>query len=165
MKHTKNILKSLLITVMALSLLAVSCKKDEGSGTPTDPTDTTITISAADLTSTLKGIEGTTKVDFSTMSDPSNGEANISGADAKFNDVKTELTTVFAGLANNTLVALTTDIESATQPSASSALVVTLTMTAKSGFQFASDMTGYGKGSKDGEITLKINITPSAAWN
>ena len=162
MKHTKNILKSLLITVMALSLLAVSCKKDEGGGTPTDPT---ITISAADLTSTLKGIEGTTKVDFSTMSDPSNGEANISGADAKFNDVKTELTTVFAGLASNNLVALTTDIESASQPSASSALVVTLTMTAKSGFQFASDMTGYGKGSKDGEITLKINITPSAAWN
>ena len=162
MKHTKNILKSLLITVMALSLLAVSCKKDEGGGTPTDPT---ITISAADLTSTLKGIEGTTKVDFSTMSDPSNGEANISDADAKFNDVKTELTTVFAGLASNNLVALTTDIESASQPSASSALVVTLTMTAKSGFQFASDMTGYGKGSKDGEITLKINITPSKAWN
>ena len=37
MKHTKNILKSLLITVMALSLLAVSCSKDEGGSKPTDP--------------------------------------------------------------------------------------------------------------------------------
>ena len=38
MKHTKNILKSLLITVMALSLLAVSCKKDEGEANlPTQP--------------------------------------------------------------------------------------------------------------------------------
>ena len=165
MKHTKNILKSLLITVMALSLLAVSCKKDEGGSKPTNPT--TVTISAADLTSTLKGIVGTTKVDFSTMSDPNNGEANIGGANAKFDDVKTELTTVFAGLANNNLVASTTDIESAQKPSDSAALVVTLTMTAKSGFQFASDITtkGYGKGSKDGEITLKINITPSAAWS
>ena len=165
MKHTKNILKSLLITVMALSLLSVSCSKDEGGSKPTNPT--TVTISAADLTSTLKGIEGTTKVDFSTMSTPQNGEANIGNADAKFNDVKNELTTIFTGLASNNLVALTTDIENAVQPSDSSALVVTLTMTAKSGFQFASDITttGYGKGSKDGEITLKINITPSSAWN
>ena len=164
MKHTKNILKSLLIMVMALSLLAVSCSKDEGGSKPTNPT--TVTISAADLTSTLKGIEGTTKVNFSTMSDPKDGEANIDSANAKFSDVKNELTTVFASLANNNLVALTTNIESAQQPSASSALVVTLTMTAKSGFQFASDITttGYGKGSKDGEITLKINITPTSAW-
>ena len=164
MKHTKNILKSLLITVMALSLLAVSCKKDEGGSKPTDPT--AVTISAADLTSTLKGIQGATKVNFSTMSDPNNGEANINGADTNFNDVKTELTTLFTGLANNNLVALTTDIESAKQPTADAALVVTLTMTAKSGFQFSSDITttGYGKGSKDGEITLKINITPTSAW-
>ena len=32
MKHTKNILKSLLITVMALSLLAVSCKNNDKTG-------------------------------------------------------------------------------------------------------------------------------------
>ncbi len=32
MKHTKNILKSLLITVMALPLLAVSCKNDDKTG-------------------------------------------------------------------------------------------------------------------------------------
>ena len=52
MKHTKNILKSLLITVMALSLLAVSCKKDEGGSKPTDPTP--ITIDAATLTAAIQ---------------------------------------------------------------------------------------------------------------
>ena len=49
MKHTKNILKSLLITVMALSLLAVSCKKDEGGSKPTAPS-TPITITADSIT-------------------------------------------------------------------------------------------------------------------
>ena len=43
MKHTKNILKSLLITVMTLSLLAVSCSKDEGGSKPTAPSTPTIT--------------------------------------------------------------------------------------------------------------------------
>ncbi|WP_158634368.1 hypothetical protein [Brachyspira aalborgi] len=47
MKHTKNILKSLLIMVMALSLLSVSCSKDEGSK-PTAPS-TPIKIDAAIL--------------------------------------------------------------------------------------------------------------------
>ena len=47
MKHTKNILKSLLITVMALSLLAVSCSKDEGgTKNPVKPTPITITADA-----------------------------------------------------------------------------------------------------------------------
>ena len=52
MKHTKNILKSLLITVMALSLLAVSCKKDEG-GTKNPVKPTPITITADDINSFL----------------------------------------------------------------------------------------------------------------
>ena len=45
MKHTKNILKSLLITVMALSLLAVSCSKDESK--PTNPTPTKTKVQVA----------------------------------------------------------------------------------------------------------------------
>ena len=49
MKHTKNILKSLLITVMALSLLSVSCSKDEGGSKPTAPS-TPITITADSIT-------------------------------------------------------------------------------------------------------------------
>ncbi len=60
MKHTKNILKSLLITVIALSLLAVSCSKDEGgSKNPTNPTTTTIT--AEQLTTTLKNLNADAK--------------------------------------------------------------------------------------------------------
>ena len=98
------------------------------------------------------------------MSDPQNVKANINNADATFDNVKQELTEVFTTAANNNLVALTTDIENASKPSNNSALVVTLTMTAKSDFQFASDMTGYGEGSKAGEITLIINITPSGNW-
>ena len=44
MKHTKNILKSLLIMVMALSLLAVSCSKDEGKPTSPTPTKTKLQV-------------------------------------------------------------------------------------------------------------------------
>ncbi len=37
MKHTKNILKSLLITVMALLLLLSSCTKDKNPTNPNNP--------------------------------------------------------------------------------------------------------------------------------
>ncbi|TXJ21111.1 hypothetical protein EPJ79_08265 [Brachyspira aalborgi] len=46
MKHTKNILKSLLIMVMALSLLAVSCSKDEGGSKPTNPAPSRLELAA-----------------------------------------------------------------------------------------------------------------------
>ena len=60
MKHTKNILKSLLITVMALSLLAVSCKKDEGGSKPTDPTPT---ITAENITEGFKALGNALAID------------------------------------------------------------------------------------------------------
>ena len=41
MKHTKNIFKSLLIAVMALSLLLVSCDKDKKPTNPTNPPTST----------------------------------------------------------------------------------------------------------------------------
>ena len=70
MKHTKNILKFLLITVMALSLLAVSCKKDEGGSKPTDPTP--ITITADNITKGFTALGKTKDIggvvfDFSTF--------------------------------------------------------------------------------------------------
>ncbi|WP_158639802.1 hypothetical protein [Brachyspira aalborgi] len=37
MKHTKNILKSLLVAVMALSLLLSSCTKDKNPTNPNNP--------------------------------------------------------------------------------------------------------------------------------
>ena len=85
MKHTKNILKSLLITVMALSLLAVSCKKDEGGSKPTDPTPKN---SEALLTEMLKRLgkltpgsgDTTVILDFATMVFDDKGTATIDKA-------------------------------------------------------------------------------------
>ena len=51
MTHIKNMLKYLLIMIMALSLLAVSCKKD-GTPPPT-PTNPTI-IDAATLNAAIE---------------------------------------------------------------------------------------------------------------
>ena len=56
MKHTKNILKSLLITVMALSLLAVSCKKDEGGSKPTEPALSKVDLAKAAVADAEKAI-------------------------------------------------------------------------------------------------------------
>ena len=86
MKHTKNILKSLLITVMALSLLAVSCKKDEGGSKPTDPI--TPKDSATLLTEMLKGLgkltpgggDTTVILDFARMVFDGKGAATIDKA-------------------------------------------------------------------------------------
>ena len=71
MKHTKNILKSLLITVMALSLLAVSCSKDEGgTKNPVNPAKP-ITITGDSITAALKKIPeitiGKTKISFASI--------------------------------------------------------------------------------------------------
>ena len=46
MIHTKNILKSLLIMIVAISLFTVSCSKDEGGSKPTDPI---VTLGVTDL--------------------------------------------------------------------------------------------------------------------
>ena len=86
MKHTKNILKSLLITVMALSLLAVSCKKDEGGSKPTDPTpknsEALLTEMLQRLGKLTPGSGDTTVIlDFATMVFDDNGAATIKGAD------------------------------------------------------------------------------------
>ena len=80
MKHTKNILKSLLITVMALSLLAVSCSKDEGGSKPTDPI---VTIGVAQLNSIVTGLvqlqtKWTVEKQAITGFAPQNGAGSIS---------------------------------------------------------------------------------------
>ena len=62
MKHTKNILKSLLITVMALSLLAVSCSKDEG-GTKNPVNPTPIIITADSITKGFTALGKTKSID------------------------------------------------------------------------------------------------------
>ena len=168
MKHTKNILKSLLITVMALSLLAVSCKKDEGGSKPTDPTTTTIT--ATMLTEQLKSIgklsndSGDIIIDFSNV-DPQSGKAAISGATKKFTDLKNALDSLLT--TGMTSVTLEGKYSSETTPQSNTDLVLTVTITAKSGYVLDAKMADtneytYDKAKKT--ATIEISINPSGNW-
>ena len=178
MKHTKNILKSLLITVMALSLLAVSCKKDEGGSKPTDPITPTIQkISATQLTKTLKelgklGDTQTTAINFGLMTEPKDGKASITKAgteDKKLQKVKDAITTVFETPLTPVSVKLTLD--DAAQVGNNTDLKATIVITANSGFEFdetitkpASGETKYTYDASGNSATLILNITPAAAW-
>ena len=132
MKHTKNILKSLLIMVMALSLLAVSCKKNEGGSKPTDPTP--ITITAENITTGFTALGGAKSLD------------GVVFDFSKFTASKPELTAVSGkASANEKLKAalenLGITIAGATVSSAVSGQI---------------DVTGQA------DITVKVTITPSA---
>ena len=173
MNNTKTIFKSLLIMIVAISLFTVSCSKDEGgTKTPTNPKIQT--ISATDITTTLKGIKKLTDtdqaqtliLDFETMTEPANGEATINGANKSFSKVKTALIEVFKAQQN--VVTVTTDLTDSTpQPSNNTALQVNITFTAKSGFEFDTTITSakkynYDAGTKTAKLTLKI--TPAVNW-
>ena len=175
MKHTKNILKSLLITVMALSLLAVSCSKDEGGSKPTDPI--TPKNSEALLTDMLKGLgqlKGTEQADKDTVMvdlssiNPQRGEATISGANKNYNKVKASLKKVLT-IANfqSEKIGLTADATIPAQPSGSQELSVELTFKANTDYTFDDSITKgsaytYEETSKTAKLTLKI--TPAQAW-
>ena len=172
MKHTKNILKSLLIMVMALSLLAVSCSKDEG-GTkkPTNPTIEK--ISATQITEVLKGVgqlkdtdQITVILDFGTMTEPADGKATITkGANESKSlaKVKGTIETVFQ--TPLTPVSVTVTFDTAATAGNNSDLVATIVFTAKSGFEFdetitkqASGETKYTYNAGDNSATLILNI-------
>lgn len=162
MTHTKNILKSLLITVMALSLLAVSCKKDENGGggkTPTNPTTTT--IGASDLTGVLQSIVIENTIDFSKVT-PASGKASVTALTAKFGDLKTALDGALA--TEQTGVTVAGKYSSETKPDAKTALDLTLTITAKSGYVLDDKMTEYTYNKTDKTASVVISITPSANW-
>ena len=176
MKHTKNILKSLLITVMALSLLSVSCSKDEGgTKAPTNPTIQK--ISATQLTTALKelgelGDTQTTAINFGLMTDPKDGSASITKAsteDKSLQKVKDAITTVFETPLIPVSVKLTLD--SAAQVGNTTALKATIVITANSGFEFDETITKPASGeikytydASGNSATLILNITPAAAW-
>ena len=170
MKHTKNILKSLLITVMALSLLAVSCKKDEGGSKPTDPT---VTIDAATLDGAIKfaaarlaantTLIGKVTFEFNSFTS-ANGKGNASAAvtaAVKGADLKTALESAFTISDNNfsstaSASQIADDAKTAT---------LTITITLKGNNTFASDISpAY---TKEGEKAVKtvITITPDKKWN
>ena len=164
MKHTKNILKSLLITVMALSLLSVSCSKDESK--PTSPQTTE--VNAEKITGIVSAMFSMTVDDsqaalfaFATIT-PANGKANIDTAAGKKidTDIKTKLTTSIETItsAYASVVTLTSDVNSLS----SSSKNLTLTMKpANANVKFASDVTDgktYSYDAAKGEASLVITI-------
>ena len=177
MKHTKNILKSLLITVMALSLLAVSCKKDEGGSKPTDPI--TPKDSKTLLTEKLKGLgqlkgtgqadKGTVMVDFSKMTEPTSGKATISGANKTYANVKAALAGVltvdnFKGEQIGLTAAPTI---SDAKPNQSQALSVKLTFKANANYIFDDSIingNAYIYDKNQATATLTLEITPATDW-
>ena len=180
MKHTKNILKSLLITVMALSLLAVSCKKDEGGSKPTDPitpkdSKTLLTEKLKSL-GQLKGTEqadkDTVMVDFSKMTEPASGKATIEGANKNYNKVKAALAGVLTvdNLKNEKIELTAAPTIPANKPDpASKALSVELTFKASADYTFDTSITGGDAytydGSKDpATAKLTLEITPAQPW-
>ena len=174
MKHTKNILKSLLITVMALSLLAVSCKKDEGGSKPTDPTpkdSKTLLTEKLKSLGQLKGTgvdKDTVMVDLSNIN-PQGGKATISKANKQYAKVKAALTGVltvdnFKGEQIGLTAAPTI---SDSKPAKSEALSVKLTFKANTGYTFDTSITEgdaytYNKSQDTAELTLEI--TPATDW-
>ena len=175
MKHTKNILKSLLITVMALSLLAVSCKKDEGGSKPTDPTPKN---SATLLTEMLRGLgqlKGTGQADKDTVMvdlsniNPQSGNADISGANKNYNKVKAALEGVLttATFQNEKIVLTAAPTISANKPNQSEALSVELTFKANTDYTFDDSIikgTAYKYDGSKATATLTLKITPTQPW-
>ena len=170
MKHTKNILKSLLITVMALSLLAVSCKKDEGGSKPTDPT---VTIDAATLDGAIKfaaarlaantTLIGKVTFDFSAFTSADgkgNASATVSAA-VKGADLKTALESAFTISSDD----YSSTASAGTIQDDAKTATLTITITVKGNNTFASDISPAYK--KDGDKSVKtvITITPDKKWN
>ena len=184
MKHTKNILKSLLITVMALSLLAVSCKKDEGGSKPTDPI--TPKNSEALLTDMLRRLgelkekpEDTSAILNLSNITPENGEATIERADNTKNTAATKhkvvevlKKTFTVDNFKNEQIKLKEE-PTVPDPTASTTnpLSVEITFIANidKGYEFDESITGAGKttynytaSDKTAKLTLKI--TPVKDW-
>ena len=180
MKHTKNILKSLLITVMALSLLAVSCKKDEGGSKPTDPTPKN---SEALLTDMLKRLgkltpgsgDTTVILDFATMVFDGKGAATIDKANhtkkANAYQVVTVLKNTFT--VDNfkdeqiKLQAVPNVLAPTSGNSTPLSVEITFIANADKGYTFDTSITEgtaytYDKSAKTAKLTLKI--TPAQAW-
>ena len=167
MKHTKNILKSLFITVMALSLLAVSCKKDEGGSKPTEPTSVTLdaaTLNAAiSLASSQIAVQVSgVSIDFSSFS-PNNGAATVNATITASIDsaaLKTALENSLSfSSGGSTATATATVPENTTSDNA------TVKVEINAGDNtFADDVkTAYTVAEK--VATVNITIIPDKKWN
>ncbi|WP_288622525.1 hypothetical protein [uncultured Brachyspira sp.] len=164
MKHTKNILKSLLITVMALSLLSVSCSKDEGGSKPTSPQ--TVVVDAAKMTEVLSSIFSSATGGYfaqDTTLTPASGNATVGLKSGKSIDeglktaLKNSIQAITEGYAS--VIKLTT---SNVDSLSTSAKTLTLTMEpANANVKFASNVTDKSKYNYDastGKATLVVTI-------
>ena len=168
MKHTKNILKSLLITVMALSLLAVSCKKDEGGSKPTDPTTITLGLDELNgIVSVFVATQTAWEVDSTTAFNPANGAADMSvtvkTAFADVDALKQALTTLssegitISATANSTFGP--TDVNNNT----AAKFDITINIGNNNFASGLADSKEYTISGKEAKLTL--TITPKNKWN
>ena len=170
MKHTKNILKSLLITVMALSLLAVSCSKDEGGSKPTAPS-TPITITADSITKGFTALGNALAIDvvkfnFSTFT-ASQTAVEITATETTDRADKAKIT---AGLQ-----ALKITVEGATvklsapqvpEVNANTAITMDVTITPNGNNKFANDVsTKYKVENTSVVVSLKLLPPTGKKWN
>ena len=166
MKHTKNILKSLLITVMALSLLAVSCSKDEGGSKPTSPQ--TVVVDAATMTSGLLSIftstvdaQNSNLFELDSAVTPKQGNVTVKAvANKQITDIKDPLKKSIDEVAskNASVIKLTSDD---TKLDANKKLTLTMEP-ANANVKFASDVTDgqiYTYDASTGKATLVVTIT------
>ncbi|WP_302367153.1 hypothetical protein [Brachyspira aalborgi] len=176
MKHTKNILKSLLITVMALSLLAVSCKKDEGGSKPTDPTPKNSATLLTEMLRRLGELKGTEVADKDTVMvdlskiNPQNGNAAISGANQNYNKVKTALANVLkTETFQNEQIGLNAVPTIPNKPNQSAPLSVELVFKANAGYTFDDSITKgtaykYDGSQNPATAKLTLEIKPAKDW-
>ncbi|WP_302368716.1 hypothetical protein, partial [Brachyspira aalborgi] len=161
-----------------LSLLAVSCKKDEGGSKPTNPitpkdSKTLLTEklkSLGQLKGTGQADKDTVMVDFSKMTEPAKGKATIEGANKTYASVKKALEGVLKvdSFKNEKIELTVAPNISDTKPApASKALSVELVFKASAGYTFDTSITGgdaytYDKSAKTAKLTLEI--TPAQDW-
>ena len=169
MKHTKNILKSLLITVMALSLLAVSCKKDEGGSKPTDPTPITITADSITKGFTALGkvlAIDVVKFDFSTFK-ASKTAVEITATETTAQADKAKITEGLQAL-KITVEGATVKLSAPQVPevTANTEITMDVTITPNGSNKFADDVsTTYKVENKSVVVSLKLLPPKGKKWN
>ena len=165
MKHTKNILKSLLITVMALSLLAVSCKKDEGGSKPTDPTP--ITITADSITEGFIALGDTKSLggvvfDFSKFAAAKPEVTAVSGQATSVDSLKTALGNLGITISGATV---SSAVEGTIQDTANAEATVKVTITPSGNNTFdAKVKDSYTVNNNAVGVTLKFKPKTGKKW-
>ena len=170
MKHTKKIIKSLLITVMALSLLSVSCSKDEGGSKPTAPS-TPITITANNITKGFTALGDALAIDvvkfnFSTFTASQNA-VEITATETTDKADKAKITEGLQAL-KITVEGATVKLSAPQVPevNANTAITMDVTITPNGSNKFADDVsTKYKVENTSVVVSLKLLPPTGKKWN